>query len=86
MKVNELQQVGQPDLEEFAHGFVVKTITAVENDTLDGECFGEVLGGLGLACSSRPSWGPSQVHMNGTNQGTVTPAASTAAESAVKAW
>ena len=60
-------------LEELAHGLVVQAITAVEDDTLDGKGLGKILGGLCLAGTSWASWCPTQVHVNGPNQGTVAP-------------
>lgn len=64
-------------LEELAHCFVVKPITAVEDHTLYGKGLGQVLGGLSLPSPCRACRCPSQVHVNGTNQRAVTPVGST---------
>ena len=61
-------------LEELAHGLVVKAVAAVEDDTLDGQGLGEVLGGLCLAGTSWAGRGAPQVHVDCSYQGTVTPA------------
>ncbi len=60
-------------LEELAHSLVVKTITAVEDDTLDGECLGQILGGLCFASTGRASRCATQVHVNCPYQSAVTP-------------
>ena len=57
--------------EELAHHLVVKVIWAVEDDTLFGQALGQVLGGLGLACTSRPSRGSPQVQLQGSHQAQV---------------
>ena len=36
-------QAAATHLEEFAHGLVVQPVTAVEDDTLDGESLGQIL-------------------------------------------
>ncbi len=60
-------------LEEFAHSLVVQTITAVENNTLDGQCLGQILGGLCLTSTSRASRSATQVHVDCSYEGAVTP-------------
>ena len=60
-------------LEELAHSLVVKAITAVEDDTLDGQRLGQILGGLCLTSTGRASRCATQVHVNRSNQGAVTP-------------
>lgn len=42
-------------LKELAHSLVVKAIAAVEDNTLDGQCLGQILGGLCLTSTGRAS-------------------------------
>ncbi len=63
-------------LEELAHSLVVKAITAVEDDTLDGQCLGQILGGLCLTSTGRAGRCATQVHMDCSYQSTVTPVCS----------
>lgn len=57
----------------LAHGDVVETVGTVEDDTLDGESFGEILGGLCLASSSRTFRRAIQVEVVGADEGAVAP-------------
>ncbi len=43
---------GGEAFEEFTHGLVIKTVWAIEDDTLSGKCFGEILDSLGFSCTS----------------------------------
>ena len=38
----------QTDLEEFSQGFVIHSIGAIEDDTLFGNCFGQIFGCFSL--------------------------------------
>ncbi len=62
---------GSAHLEELAHGNVVKAVTAVEDHTLLGQSFGQVLGGFSLACASWTSRGAPQVQVHGRHEGDV---------------
>lgn len=65
-------------LEELAHGLVIQAITAVKDDTLDGEGLRQIFSGLCLACTGRARWRSTQVHVNGPNQGAIAPVATIA--------
>ena len=53
--------------EELAHGLEIELIAAIEHDTLHRECFREILGGFGLACSGRTFGRPTVVQVVGAH-------------------
>jgi hypothetical protein len=59
------------DFEELSEGNVVKTVGTIEDDTLFGNSFSQILCGLCLACSSRTLRGTSEMQMQRTEQSTV---------------
>ena len=57
--------------EESTHGFVVETVGAVEDNTLNCKGFGKILGGLGFSGTCRPSRCTTKLQMFGTGQGNI---------------
>ena len=55
-------------LEEFTDHEVIHGIRTVEHNTLFGESFGQIFGGLCLACSCWSGWSSSQVEFECTHQ------------------
>lgn len=54
--------------EKFAHRHEVQLVGTVENDALDGESFGEILGRFGFAGASGPSGSTAEFQMQSTRQ------------------
>ena len=58
-------------LEEFPHDHVVKTVRAVEDDTLSRQGFGQILDGLSLACTGGTLRGAAIVQVDGSAERSV---------------